>query len=130
MKNLLARGGIEFIAVFLGIGLSFYVEAWQTENDNERKKDQYLSDLVNTLEMDISQINKLLETLYQSDRLITEIQSDIDKNHNLYTDPEILNKLLDVEVGFSFFPQDGIFNQLISTGAFELINNVELKNIL
>ena len=64
MKNLLARGGIEFIAVFLGIGLSFYVEAWQTENDNERKKDQYLSDLVNTLEMDISQINKLLETLY------------------------------------------------------------------
>ena len=130
MKNLLARGGIEFIAVFLGIGLSFYVEAWQTENDNERKKDQYLSDLVNTLEMDISQINKLLETLYQSDRLITEIQSDIDKNHTLYTDPDILNKLLDVEVGFSFFPQDGIFNQLISTGAFELINNVELKNLL
>ena len=33
MKNLLARGGIEFIAVFLGIGLSFYVEAWQTENE-------------------------------------------------------------------------------------------------
>ena len=64
MNNLLARGGIEFLAVFLGIGLSFYVEGWQTENDNERKKDQYLSDLVNTLEMDISQINKLLETLY------------------------------------------------------------------
>jgi ADP-heptose:LPS heptosyltransferase len=37
---------------------------------------------------------------------------------------------LDVEVGFSFFPQDGIFNQLISTGSFELIKNVELKNIL
>ena len=78
MNNLLARGGIEFLAVFLGIGLSFYVEGWQTENDNERKKDQYLSDMVNTLEMDISQINKLLETLYQSDRLITEIQSDIE----------------------------------------------------
>ena len=71
MNNLLARGGIEFLAVFLGIGLSFYVEGWQTENDNERKKDQYLFDMVNTLEMDISQINKLLETLYQSDRLIT-----------------------------------------------------------
>ena len=35
MNNLLARGGIEFLAVFLGIGLSFYVEGWQTENDNE-----------------------------------------------------------------------------------------------
>ena len=130
MKNLLARGGIEFLAVFLGIALSFYVEAWQTENDNKIKKDQYLSDLTHTLESDIGQINKLLETLFKSDQLITEIQSDIDQNHTVYTNPEILNKLLDVEVGFSFFPQDGIFNQLIATGSFELIENVELKNIL
>ena len=66
MKNILARGGIEFLAVFLGIALSFYVEGWQTEKDNERKKDQYLSDLVNTLEVDIQQIYKLLETLILS----------------------------------------------------------------
>ena len=130
MKNILARGGIEFLAVFLGIALSFYVEEMQTEKDNERKKDQYLSDLTNTLEMDIQQINKLLETLINSEKLITEIQSDIDENHKALSDIEILNKLLDVEVGFSFFPQDGIFNQLISTGSFELIDNVELKNIL
>ena len=130
MKNILARGGIEFLAVFLGIALSFYVEEWQTEKDNERKKDQYLSDLTNTLEMDIQQINKLLETLINSEKLITEIQSDIDENHKALSDIAILNKLLDVEVGFSFFPQDGIFNQLISTGSFELIKNVELKNIL
>ncbi|MEE2918421.1 MAG: hypothetical protein VX489_05780, partial [Candidatus Neomarinimicrobiota bacterium] len=78
MKNILARGGIEFLAVFLGIALSFYVEEMQTEKDNERKKDQYLSDLTNTLEMDIQQINKLLETLINSEKLITEIQSDID----------------------------------------------------
>ena len=130
MKNILARGGIEFLAVFLGIALSFYVEEMQAEKDNERKKDQYLSDLTNTLEMDIQQINKLLETLINSEKLITEIQSDIDENHKALSDIEILNKLLDVEVGFSFFPQDGIFNQLISTGAFELIENVELKNIL
>ena len=102
----------------------------QTEKENERKKDQYLSDLTNTLEMDIQQINKLLETLINSEKLITEIQSDIDENHKALSDIEILNKLLDVEVGFSFFPQDGIFNQLISTGSFELIKDVELKNIL
>jgi hypothetical protein len=118
------------LAVFLGIALSLYVEEMQTEKENERKKDQYLSDLTNTLEMDIQQINKLLETLINSEKLITEIQSDIDENHKALSDIEILNKLLDVEVGFSFFPQDGIFNQLISTGSFELIKDVELKNIL
>ena len=114
----------------MGIALSLYVEEMQTEKENERKKDQYLSDLTNTLEMDIQQINKLLETLINSEKLITEIQSDIDENHKALSDIEILNKLLDVEVGFSFFPQDGIFNQLISTGSFELIKDVELKNIL
>ena len=130
MKNILARGGIEFLAVFLGIALSFYVEEWQTQKDNELKKDQYLADLINTLEADVSQIDKLLKTLINSDKLISEIQSDIDKKHSIYSDAETLKKLLDVEVGFSFFPQDGIFNQLISTGSFELIKNVELKNIL
>jgi len=29
MKNILARGGIEFLAVFLGIVLSFNVEEWE-----------------------------------------------------------------------------------------------------
>ena len=37
---------------------------------------------------------------------------------------------MDIEVGFSFFPKDGIFEQLISTGTFELIKNNELKRLL
>ena len=43
--------------------------------------------------MDIQQINKLLGTLINSDKLIAEIQSDIDKNHSTYSDTEILKKL-------------------------------------
>tara|TARA_B100000945_G_C20225344_1_gene522580 strand:- start:11 stop:727 length:717 start_codon:yes stop_codon:yes gene_type:complete len=130
MKNILARGGIEFIAVFLGIGLSFYSEGCRTQNLNESKKNQYLSDLEITLKNDLNQISELLKTLFNTDRLIVEIQSDIDNSHTLLNDTDALNKLLDIEVGISFFPQDGIFNQLISTGSFELIKNQELKNVL
>ena len=36
MKNIFARGGIEFLAVFLGIALSFYVEEWQNTNDQKK----------------------------------------------------------------------------------------------
>ena len=86
MKNILARGGIEFLAVFLGIALSFYAEEWQTQKDNELKKDQYLSDLINTLEADVTQIEKLLKTLINSDKLISEIQSDIDKRVKVFND--------------------------------------------
>ena len=38
--------------------------------------------------------------------------------------------MLNIEVGISFFPKDGIFEHLISTGTFELIKNNELKMLL
>jgi hypothetical protein len=44
MKNILARGGVEFLAVFLGIGLSFNVEEWREESQiRERLKADYQS---------------------------------------------------------------------------------------
>ena len=56
--------------------------------------------------------------------------NDIDSNHNNLSDIEAIKTLLQIEVGFSFFPKDGIFEQLISTGTFELIKNDELKRTL
>ncbi|MBT5232328.1 MAG: hypothetical protein HOM09_00500, partial [Flavobacteriaceae bacterium] len=61
---------------------------------------------------------------------ITEILNDIDSNHKNLSDIQAVKTLLQIEVGFSFFPKDGIFEQLISTGTFELINNDELKREL
>ena len=83
-------------------------------------------DLSSTLESDLEQIDNLLKTLYRSTDLITEVQNDIDQNHTLFSDIDAVNKILDIEVGISFFPQDGIFDQMISTGSFELIKNMEL----
>ena len=41
-----------------------------------------------------------------------------------------MNKISEIKVSYSFFPQEGIFNQLIATGSFELIENEELKTLL
>ena len=69
MRNILARGGIEFIAVFLGIALSFYVEEWQTEKEQKEllKVDcnNILSDInedLITMDRIISSNKKILET--------------------------------------------------------------------
>ncbi|MFL3052394.1 MAG: DUF6090 family protein [Candidatus Neomarinimicrobiota bacterium] len=62
MKNTLARGGIEFIAVFLGIALSFYVEEWQ---DTNKQKDLLNKDCKNILldvNEDIGTINNVIES--------------------------------------------------------------------
>ena len=69
MRNILARGGIEFIAVFFGIALSFYVEEWQTEKEQKEllKVDcnNILSDInedLITMDRIISSNKKILET--------------------------------------------------------------------
>ena len=51
-------------------------------------------------------------------------------DHKNISNIEAIKTILDIEVGFSFFPKDGIFEQLISTGTFELIKNNELKRLL
>ena len=130
MKRSLLKYTIEGSVILLSILLSFYVEDIRQNKENREKKDQYLYDLSSTLESDLEQIDNLLKTLYRSTDLITEVQNDIDQNHTLFSDIDAVNKILDIEVGISFFPQDGIFDQMISTGSFELIKNMELKKLL
>ena len=78
----------------------------------------------------MNQINHLKEVLNKSVSYINQIQDDIDQNHSLWNDSITISKLIDIEVGISFFSKDGIYNQLIATDAFELIKSTELKNIL
>jgi hypothetical protein len=63
-------------------------------------------------------------------KLINEIQSDINSQNNNLSQVEIISKISEIKVSYSFFPQEGIFNQLISTGSFELIENKDLKLLL
>ena len=118
---------LEGIVIFSSVFLSFYLEDIRIDNQNKSDKNELVKDLVNTLEQDIDQIKSLLKILYASEELITEIQNDVDQRHALYSDIDVINKLIDIEIGFSFFPKDGIFNQLIATGSFELIDNNDLK---
>ena len=84
-------------------------------------------DLKNSVDIDIIQIESLISTLLESEKLINNLQNDIDKKHTLLSDYESIQMIIEIEVGFSFFPKDGIFNQMISTGAFELISRNDLK---
>ena len=52
MKNILARGGIEFLAVLLGITASLWIDKNQNENENENKRIKMLS----SLQMEINEI--------------------------------------------------------------------------
>lgn len=121
---------IEGIVISLSILLSLFLGNINESYSNTEKKNNYLKDLSVTLEEDINQIRNLISILNNSEDLIIELQNDIDKKDSELTSDEIISILIKIEVGFSFFPQDGVFNQMISTGSFELIENTDLKKNL
>ena len=82
------------------------------------------------MESDIDQIEIILNGLGDSDKNLVKLLDDINNNHALLTDREVVEILLQIQIGTSFFPQDGIFNELISNGSFNLIENEELKSLL
>ena len=68
MKNILARGGIEFLAVLLGITLSFNVDEWKQDKEIEKR---LKSDYIN-IQKDLK---KDIFSLYQSNCFSTKIIS-------------------------------------------------------
>jgi hypothetical protein len=121
---------IEGTVIVFSVLLSLYLGNINEFFSDKDKKRSYLIDLSITLEEDIKQIRNLITVLNNSENLIIELQNDIDKNSSSLSYEKIINNIIEIEVGFSFFPQDGIFNQMIATGTFELIKNQYLKNNL
>jgi hypothetical protein len=116
--------------IILSIFISFFFEDVRKNKEDILTKNDLVSDLIISLDEDLIQIDDLLKILQDSEKKILEILNDIDVNHENLTDLEAIKTILDIEVGISFFPKDGIFEQLISTGTFELIKNNELKKLL
>ena len=58
MKNILARGGIEFLAVLLGLSLSFYLEDVR-ENSNLKNLNYQIFERINeTINYDINDLEE------------------------------------------------------------------------
>jgi hypothetical protein len=129
-KSFIRNNIIQAVVIILSVLLSFYLEDRRQENITRQEKNYLLTDLSKTLENDIYQIEIILENLDNSDKNLLKLLNDINNNHTLFSDREVVEILLQIQIGTSFFPQDGIFNELIANGSFNLIENEELKSLL
>ena len=60
MKNILARGGIEFLAVLLGISLSLWVEDWRQNNEIASRLNLDYLNIKQEINEDIDNINNII----------------------------------------------------------------------
>ena len=123
---------IEFIVIISGVLLSFYIDDFRQLQNKKLEKDILIGELVITAREDLKQIQNLKKDLIKVQDNIKIFLKDIQDNRKDIADKEIAINYLFIseKMSVSFFPQDGIFSQLISTGSLELIESSTLKNLL
>ena len=122
----------EFIVIISGVLLSFYIDDFRELQNKKLEKDILIGELVITAKEDLKQIQNLKRDLMKVQGNIQIFLEDTNDNRKDMADKQIAINYLFIseKMSVSFFPQDGIFTQLISTGSLELIESSTLKNLL
>lgn len=118
---------LEFLVVFLGILSSFGIDNYIKNTQKEDDKNTLLDELYLSIKEDIGQleiVNNALDDCLNSINILFEES----KEHTL-NDSIIAYHISNVsaKAAISFFPQKGIYNQLINTNSFELIEDQQLR---
>ena len=130
MKNLFAKGGIEFLAVLLGISGSL----WMENNRQIKLEDEQIYNTLYSLKEELVTLNeysdryksKILRDYKICEKLLTDWGSNnIDSlvNHDL----EGRDLILTIKAYRAFHPPISIFNSLKSDGSIGLIKNPNIK---
>ena len=116
MKNILARGGIEFLAVFLGIALSLWVDDYRESREiNVRLFDDYQK-IHSEVKSNIQNIRNIIKK--NKDILITErYLLDVLDGKKSYEQNEIYGRIYSI-VSPTFFGMTSAYKTSVSSGRF------------
>ena len=122
MKNILARGGIEFLAVILGISGSLWID----DNSNYKKDRKQEYEAYNRLSNALSEDIKLMdEALIENDRVIFIIENMM--NNMWWLPYDTLSVYIDESQTYAnIHPHISDYETLKSTGRLYKITDIDL----
>jgi|TARA_B100001142_G_scaffold92423_1_gene94177 hypothetical protein len=132
MKNILARGGIEFIAVLLGISGSLWID----QNQELRQKNEHEVTLLNSIYSDINQTEKFLESrdrAFQADSIWMNYFAINWDNMNVDSVAIALSKQKPFVFNTLFFdyrefhPPLSSIEMIMQDGSLKEIQNIEIR---
>ena len=131
MKDILARGGVEFLAVLLGITLSLYIDQKLDESAIAKTESSLLSDLQVSLNQDIDYaeiiLDKIRASLDAQEKLIGFPCNEVDDLNS----KDLATLFKNVMGGSSsLFPRYGVYRSLVSNSEMKYIENQEQKENL
>ena len=124
-KNTLLKYGFEFIVFFLGLLLSLAIDNYRKKAEKLKKKNTLLIELEESITNDVIQLGIVNKSLDQAIESVKFILEDGRKSDSLIAF-HVSN--ISAKTAISFFPQKGIYSQLINSNSFELIDNTKLRS--
>ena len=124
-KNTLLKYGFEFIVVFLGLLLSLAIDNYSKKVEKLKKKNTLLIELEESITNDVIQLGIVNKSLDQAIESVKFLLEDGRKSDSLIAF-HVSN--ISAKTAISFFPQKGIYSQLINSNSFELIDNTKLRS--
>ena len=126
-KELALRYGLEFVVIVLGVFISFHVQELQDESADRAMKNEALEQLMRVMQGDLEQIESFValqsESLRHANAFLDKESSWVGQEDSAMVCLSHVGRALR-----SFFPQEGVFNQIVSSDLVELIESRELKS--
>ncbi len=126
MKNILARGGIEFFAVLFGITISLWVEDWREDKDIQKKIAEDYINIKQEVKIDIENIENIILSIEGQinslNKLIQYNEKKIDFN-----DSDVINNLKKI-TSPTFFGTQTAYNTSVSSGRLNFSKDMSVSN--
>ena len=127
MKNILARGGVEFLAVLIGLSGSLWIDNSIKENEHKEQNKKILTRLYSNLIADSSDgvwnKNAYERAIKGSENVIK--WCDTNPNYSMIDD-SIEKDISAMLIGIVFVNNEEEYNALKNSGRMDLVNNEEL----
>ena len=130
LKRFTIKYSFEFVVIILGILISLLLEQKRQNEIEINRKNNTIKQLINVIDEDINQIQGFIYLQNYSLNSCNLIFDNLN-NKNTMEEDSIIYHLSSVGRALrSFFPQEGIFNQLVNSDLIKMIKSDELKTTL
>ena len=126
MKNILARGGIEFFAVLFGITISLWVEDWREDKDIQKKIAEDYINIKQEVKIDIENIENIILSI---EGQINSLKKLIQYNEKKidFNDSDVINNLKKI-TSPTFFGTQTAYNTSVSSGRLNFSKDMSVSN--
>ena len=121
---------VEAFLIFISVLSAFFLESYRENQSKIDLKNSLLIELSTAIKQDLDQIDRVKEVLNESVGSAKKLKNDFFSDRKLDDKELAVNFAKLRSMNVSYFPRDGLYNQLLNTGTLELIELKVLKNKL